>query len=99
SLHNSPVYLGLRPSSAKHKISPLKFPPSPAPIPILCNLHQIPPQKSFLQFAKWRREYGPIVGPRLGPQNAIVLNSWRAVRDLLDRRGSVHSSRPDFPIV
>jgi cytochrome P450 len=79
--------------------STLNFPPGPAPIPILGNLHQIPLQKSFLQFAQWSREYGPIIGLHLGPQKVVVLNSWQAVRDLLDQRGAIYSSRPDIPIV
>jgi cytochrome P450 len=90
------IFIFLRRSKAQ---SALNFPPGPPPIPILGNLHQIPLQKSFLQFAKWSEQYGPIIGLHLGPQKAIILNSWRAVRDLLDQRGAIYSSRPDIPIV
>ena len=75
------------------------FPPGPVPIPVLGNIHQLPLQKSFLKLTEWAREYGPIVGLQLGPQKAIVLNTWTAVRDLLDQRGAIYSSRPAFPIV
>jgi cytochrome P450 len=87
--------LGLRP----RRPSTLNFPPGPTPIPILGNIHQIPLQKSFLQFAQWSREHGPIIGLHLGPQRAVILNSWQAVRDLLDQRGAIYSSRPEIPIV
>ncbi|KAF2677370.1 cytochrome P450 [Lentithecium fluviatile CBS 122367] len=75
------------------------FPPGPPPIPILGNIHQIPLQKSYIKFAKWAQQYGPIVGLRLGPQRAIVLNTWTAVRDLLDQRGAIYSSRPTIPLI
>jgi cytochrome P450 len=75
------------------------FPPGPSPIPILGNIHQLPLQKSFFKLTEWGREYGPIVGLQLGPQKAVVLNTWTAVRDLLDQRGAIYSSRPSIPIV
>ena len=75
------------------------FPPGPPPIPILGNIHQIPLTKSFLKFTEWAREYGPILGIHLGSQRAVILNSWTAVRDLLDQRGAIYSSRPSLPVV
>ncbi|KAK1990898.1 cytochrome P450 [Colletotrichum falcatum] len=80
----------------------VNFPPGPPPAPFLGNLHQIPLTKPFVRFAEWGRTYGSrgLVGLRLGPsKRAVVVNSWRSARDLLDRRGAVYSSRPYVPIV
>ncbi|RAH78914.1 cytochrome P450 [Aspergillus japonicus CBS 114.51] len=74
---------------------PTDLPPGPPTLPILGNLHQIPSQKSHLQFEKWSRDYGPIYSLVLGTRPVIVLNSAQAVKDLLDRRGAIYSSRPE----
>ncbi|PYH46717.1 cytochrome P450 [Aspergillus saccharolyticus JOP 1030-1] len=71
------------------------LPPGPPTLPILGNLHQISSEKRHLQFEKWSREYGPIYSLVLGTRTMIVLNSAQAVKDLLDRRGAIYSSRPD----
>lgn len=95
------VYLCLRNLFRPSK-SHLNFPPGPATIPFLGNLHQIPLTKSFLKFAEWSRTYGShgLIGLHLGPNNkAVILNTWKSARDLLDQRGAVYSSRPYVPIV
>ncbi|RAH67093.1 cytochrome P450 [Aspergillus aculeatinus CBS 121060] len=74
---------------------PKALPPGPPTLPILGNLHQIPSQKSHLKFERWSREYGPIYSLVLGTRPVIVLNSAQAVKDLLDRRGAIYSSRPE----
>jgi cytochrome P450 len=83
----------------RYRHNPLRnFPPGPSPLPILGNLHQIPLQKAFLQFAKWSQQYGAVFGLHFGPQKVVVLNSWRAVKELFDQRGAIYSSRPDIPL-
>ncbi|KAF2266042.1 cytochrome P450 [Lojkania enalia] len=92
------IYVRRRRRRRRQNLSPSNFPPGPPPIPILGNLHQVPLKKAYLQFTKWSRQYGPILGLRFGPQKVIVLNNWRSVRDLFDQRGSIYSSRPDIAI-
>ncbi|CAG8950033.1 hypothetical protein HYFRA_00004367 [Hymenoscyphus fraxineus] len=77
--------IGRRPSS---------YPPGPPTLPLIGNLHQIPNQKRHLQFEKWAQEYGPIYSLMLGTKVMIVLNSDLAIKDLIDKRGAIYSSRP-----
>ncbi|KAI1771735.1 cytochrome P450 [Hypoxylon cercidicola] len=74
---------------------PKNYPPGPPTLPLIGNLHQIPRKKRHIQFEKWAREYGPIYSLMLGTKVMIVLNSDQAIKDLVDKRGSIYSSRPE----
>lgn len=74
---------------------PSNYPPGPPTLPLLGNLHQIPSEKRHLQFEKWARQYGPIYSLILGTKVMIVLNSDLAIKELIDRRGAIYSSRPE----
>ncbi|KAH8749244.1 cytochrome P450 [Diaporthe sp. PMI_573] len=72
---------------------PKNFPPGPPTVPFLGNLPQLPPTRQFLKWTEWKQEYGDLLGLKLGGRNVIVLNSWRHMKELLDKRGAVYSSR------
>lgn len=80
-----------------HKIGhrPKDYPPGPPTLPLIGNLHQIPHKNRHLQFEKWARQYGPIYSLILGSKVMIVLNSDVVVKELLDKRGAIYSSRPE----
>ncbi|TGJ80841.1 hypothetical protein E0Z10_g7912 [Xylaria hypoxylon] len=76
---------------------PQNFPPGPPTLAILGNLHQLPRQKGYLKLAElcWKYSSNGLMGLQLGPStHAVVINSWKAARDLLDQRGAIYSSRP-----
>ncbi|KIV84705.1 hypothetical protein PV11_00473 [Exophiala sideris] len=75
---------------------PAGLPPGPPTIPILGNLHLMPARDGHLQFQKWAKEYGPVYSVILGTKTFIVLSSPEAVKDLLDKRSNIYSSRPDM---
>ncbi|RYC55237.1 hypothetical protein CHU98_g10974 [Xylaria longipes] len=75
---------------------PKGLPPGPPTLPLIGNLHLMPKEKGHLQFQKWANEYGPIYSLILGTQVMIVLSSDEAVKDLLDKRSGIYSSRPDM---
>lgn len=78
---------------------PKDFPPGPPTIPIIGNLHQMPKEKAWLQFEKWAHEYGPVYSLMLGPSSVmIVVSSDQAVKELLDKRSGIYSSRPPLYI-
>jgi len=74
---------------------PRNYPPGPPTLPLIGNLHQIPSKNRHLQFEKWALEYGPIYSLILGTKVMIVLNSDVAIKELVDRRGAIYSSRPE----
>ncbi|OAQ70667.2 cytochrome P450 [Pochonia chlamydosporia 170] len=56
----------------------------PPTLPIIGNL-----------FAEWAKEYGEIFSLKLGPATSIVLTSPRLVKQLVDKKSSIYSHRPD----
>ena len=77
---------------------PKGYPPGPPTLPVIGNLHQIPAKNPHLQFQKWADEYGPIYSLILGTKATIVLSSDVAIKDLLDKRSAIYSSRPEMYI-
>ncbi|KAK5191325.1 hypothetical protein LTR16_007617, partial [Cryomyces antarcticus] len=56
----------------------------------------MPTRDAHLQFQKWAQEYGPVYSLMLGTKTLIVLSSDVAVKDLLDKRSGIYSSRQDM---
>jgi hypothetical protein len=56
----------------------------------------MPSEKPHLQFQKWAEEYGPVYSLMLGTKVMVVLNSDQAIKDLLDKRSGIYSSRTDM---
>ncbi|KAF2752798.1 cytochrome P450 [Pseudovirgaria hyperparasitica] len=69
------------------------LPPGPPTIPILGNAHQIPSTGLHLKLEEWGRKYGEIYSLKLGSATWIVLNSRRAVHDLVDKRATIYNDR------
>ncbi|KAI1335380.1 cytochrome P450 [Xylariaceae sp. FL0016] len=76
-------------------IRPAGYPPGPPTIPILGNLHLMPKENGHVQFQRWAQEYGPVYSLILGTKVMIVLSSDQAVKDLLDKKSNIYSSRPE----
>ncbi|OTB07018.1 hypothetical protein M426DRAFT_54404 [Hypoxylon sp. CI-4A] len=55
----------------------------------------MPKENGHLQFQKWAEEYGPIYSLVLGTKIMIVLSSDQGIKDLLDKRSNIYSSRPE----
>ncbi|KAF8584806.1 cytochrome P450 [Ramaria rubella] len=87
--------VGLSIYRATARARSLKLPPGPKGLPLLGNIHQLPKARWNL-FLKWKSVYGPIFRVNILGQNIVVLNTAKAVTDLLERRSRIYSDRPRF---
>jgi len=58
----------------------------------------MPNDDLHLQLQKWAHKYGPIYSLILGTQILIILSSPEAIKELLDKRSNIYSSRPNLYI-
>ncbi|KAF8816039.1 putative cytochrome P450 monooxygenase [Phlegmacium glaucopus] len=70
------------------------LPPGPPTKPIIGNVHLLPKSFLQLQFAAWAREYGAVFSIKVFNSTMIVLSSPSAVKDILDKAGSLTAGRP-----
>ncbi|KAI8939893.1 hypothetical protein NX059_003622 [Plenodomus lindquistii] len=56
----------------------------------------MPKDRPHIQFTKWAQEYGPVYSLILGTKTYVVLSSPETVKDLLDKRANIYSSRPEM---
>ncbi|KAI0531885.1 cytochrome P450 [Xylaria digitata] len=87
-------WLGIQLSSLGRR--PKGYPPGPPTRPITGNIHQMPKAKVHVQYQEWAKEYGPIFSLILGSKVIIVLSSETVVRELLEKRSAIYSSRPSL---
>jgi len=90
------------------------YPPGPRPLPIIGNLLDIPKEFSWLSYIEHSKKYGTMLSLVCLPvteripgdilsfhifgQVIVVLNSFKATKDLLEKRGDIYSDRPVIPI-
>ncbi|KAF7316003.1 Cytochrome P450 [Mycena indigotica] len=70
------------------------LPPGPPTWPFIGNIHIFPTEQLQYKFTEWAKIYGDIYSLKVMHLTIIVLNSPTAVRDIIDKRGPISSSRP-----
>ncbi|KAF8995974.1 cytochrome P450 [Cyathus striatus] len=75
------------------------LPPGPKPIPLLGNLRDLTTKELWLPAHKWAKQYGDVVYMHVLGQGLVFLNSPKAASDLLDKRGSIYSDKPQLMMV
>lgn len=76
-----------------------RLPPGPRGLLFIGNLLDFADVENLtLTVKKWAKEYGDIVYVQLGGSDFIFLNSPKVVKDLLDKRSNIYSSRPEMPV-
>jgi hypothetical protein len=63
-------------------------------IPLIGRVHDIPTERSWLQFYKWATEFGPIYKHELFGITHVWISSEQVAKDLLAKQGAVFSDRP-----
>ncbi|KDR69251.1 hypothetical protein GALMADRAFT_104206 [Galerina marginata CBS 339.88] len=87
------VFVYVRNSNLKR--SALPYPPGPRKLPLLGNALDIPARFEWETYARWAKEYkSDIIHLTAAGNNIVVLNSYKAAVDLLEKRSSTYSSRP-----
>ncbi|CAG8972460.1 hypothetical protein HYALB_00001149 [Hymenoscyphus albidus] len=75
-----------------------KFPNRIPGVPIFGNTFQLPPINQGLWGNEKRMKYGEMFTCKFGVQTWVFLNSSRVVKDLLEKRSAIYSSRPHLPM-
>ncbi|KAF9559433.1 cytochrome P450 [Agrocybe pediades] len=89
------IYFGV-----KRKSSSLPYPPGPPRYPIIGNLLHLPLSYQWIAFDKWCRQQETELLYFSGAGfNVLVVNSLEAVTELFERKWSIYSHRPKFPMV
>ncbi|KAF8885508.1 cytochrome P450 [Infundibulicybe gibba] len=71
-----------------------KYLPGPRGLPFFGNLFQIPNAHSWETYAKWRETYGDAIYVSALGSSIVVLNSYEACVDILEKRSNLYSDRP-----
>ena len=73
---------------------PTGFPPGPATIPVIGNMHNIAKGHVLETFRELRTKYGDIFSLSLGQFWVIVVNGTENLKELLVKNGEYTSDRP-----
>ncbi|KAF7369889.1 Cytochrome p450 [Mycena sanguinolenta] len=96
-LTSSILYLAIHSYTNRNR-KPL--PPGPKGLPLIGNLLDVPKAQEWLTYMEISRKYdSDIISLNLAGDTVIVLNSLRAVDDLLEDKSAIYSDRPSFPML
>ncbi|KZP12496.1 hypothetical protein FIBSPDRAFT_754844, partial [Athelia psychrophila] len=80
-----------------------RLPPGPRSLPVIVNFYHVPLRHPWIAFTGWGKKYNvpncDVVHLHGLGLSIVLLTSMKAVNELLDRRGTVYSHRPVFPMV
>ncbi|RWA08996.1 hypothetical protein EKO27_g6103 [Xylaria grammica] len=71
------------------------MPPGPPTRPIVGNEHLIPKSNAHFIFTEWAKKYGGIYTLKRFTNTTFVISDPHMLKELLDRKSSLYSHRPD----
>lgn len=71
-----------------------RLPPGPKPLPLIGNVLDLPSERAWLKYTKWKQQYGDMVYLNVFGRPMLILNSLKACTDLLEKRSAIYSDRP-----
>ncbi|XP_078503727.1 cytochrome P450 2K1-like [Lissotriton helveticus] len=74
------------------------FPPGPAPLPLIGNLHLLNFKRPQKTYAELSRKYGSVFSVQLGMKKTVVLSGYETVRDALVTHANEFGERGTIPI-
>ncbi|KAJ9493104.1 hypothetical protein VN97_g108 [Penicillium thymicola] len=74
------------------------LPPGPRPTPVLGNISDLPPPgtQDWIHWLQYKDAYGPISSITVLGQTIVILNDAKLAMELLAKRSSKYSSRPNL---
>ncbi|KAI0066875.1 cytochrome P450 [Artomyces pyxidatus] len=75
----------------------LPYPPGPAGLPFIGNLFNVPKEAPWATYADWAKTYGDVMSLKILGQVVVVVQSSKALKDLLDNKRGIYSDRPVLP--
>lgn len=75
------------------------LPPGPRGLPFIGNLLHMGDAETFrFKVQDWARQYGDVFYTRMGGSDYVYLSSPTAVKEIMDKRSAIYSSRPPVPL-
>ncbi|KAI1622014.1 cytochrome P450 [Exophiala viscosa] len=91
-------YLYVTPNSFKDSRRK-HLPPGPRGLPFIGNFFPLSNAETFrFQAQKWAKQYGDVFYTKMGGADYIYLSSPTAVKELMDKKSGIYSSRPPAPL-
>ncbi|KZT58505.1 hypothetical protein CALCODRAFT_516716 [Calocera cornea HHB12733] len=81
------LYQSVRPS--------IPLPPGPRGLPLIGNLLHLPRTNRHLYYAPLSARYGPVISLKVLNKVIIVVNTPKAVQDVLEERAAATAGRPE----
>ncbi|KAJ7761230.1 cytochrome P450 [Mycena maculata] len=74
------------------------LPPGPSGDPLIGHLLRMPSARSPLVFHEWSKTYGDVMYLKVLGRCIVILDSYKAAVDLLEKRSANYSDRPKFTL-
>lgn len=83
----------------RHLRSIARLPPGPRGLPFIGAAFRMPKENEQVTYSEWQAKYGDIVGLQAFGQNIVIINTSELCDELLNRRASIYSNRPRYPML